>query len=215
MNNVRINLESSFVLSLSDSGGNLNVNPASVPEFLVTPPSPPPANLHTSRRRRQSSSSRGSVGGPYLTGDALVGRGQRSGPYLMEDELLLTPPSPTTSNLPATSRRRRSSSGRGAAGGPYLTGYGPVGRGQRSDGRRVRTRGGVRPRGSARGRVSNVDLLLRDEGIPILSDRICKTCEMDYEDPSDITHCGKCKRKLHMSCYNGDGCKNCNYDPND
>ena len=153
-----------------------------------------------------------------------MGRGQCSGPYLIGDELLLTPPSPPTSNLPATSRRRRSSSGRGAAGGPYLTGdgpvgrgqrSGPVGRGQRSDGRRVRTRGGVRPRGSARGRVSNVDLLLRDEGIPILSDRICKTCEMDYEDPSDITHCGKCKRKLHMSCYTGDGCKNCNYDPND
>ena len=108
-------------------------------------------------------------------------------------------------------------------GGPYLTGDCPEVRGSRSGGNnpsrlgkgRAKTRGGTRGIGKARGRVCNVDILLSDVGIPLISDKTCKTCDMGYEDDqSDITHCGKCRRKLHNSCYIGDGCRNCNYDPN-
>jgi hypothetical protein len=169
VDNVRVNLETSFVLTLSDSGGdNLNVDQASRPiqEPILTPPSPPiPYSHATNRRRRSSSGGRRSSGGPYLIGDEPLGGGgvPRRGAKVV---------------------RRRGTG-------------------------RVRTRGG-----GFRGR-GIVDSLMSEVGLPMLSDRICKTCEMGYEDDvSDVTHCGKCRRKLHRSCYNGDGCRNCNYDPN-
>ena len=167
IDNVRVNLESSFVLQMSDDSveiqaANMRTHSSSNMDPIVTPPSPyhpapPPPRW---RRRSSSGSRRGKVGGPYLAGD-------------------------------------NPSNGRGRSS---------IGIGQRASSIRRGKRG--------LGRLSNVDILLRDSGIPLISDRICKTCEMGYEgDENDITHCGHCRRKLHKTCYNGDGCRNCNYDP--
>ena len=129
--------------------------------------------------------------------------------------VLTPPPPPTPSPSPSQTftRRRRSSSGRTRCrvGGPYLAGDGPSqGNGPRTRGRATRRGSGrVRTRGGNGRGGPTVDLL----GLPRLSDRICKTCEMGYDD-NDITHCERCGKKLHLSCYGGDGCRNCNYDPN-